>query len=265
MRGDLSRLIEALRKLDSAVIAFSGGADSTLLLKAVKLAGIRALAVTGTSWSTPPWDIEDALSSALEIGVEHRIVNTSELENPLYTKNEKDRCFHCKDGLYAHLREIAEAGGYAHVLDGNTLDDLRDYRPGMAARHRHGVISPLMEAGLKKKDVREISRELGLSTWDKPSSPCLASRMPYGMRISAPELEKISRAESAMRAFGFREFRVRNHGDVARLEIAEHEFRRAVETRARLADAIRAAGFKFVSLDLEGFKSGNLNRLLLDE
>jgi uncharacterized protein len=255
-------LVEALRGLESAVVACSGGADSTLLLKAVKISGIDALAVTSSSESLPPWDREDALRLARLIDVPHRMVEAREIDNPLYAANDGRRCFHCKDSLFGLLRAIAEGEGFRHVIDGSTVDDLRDLRPGLDAAKKHGVRSPLVEAGIGKRDVRELSRELGLPTWDKPSSPCLASRIPYGMRVTEEALRQVASAEAALRDLGFREFRVRHHGHVARLEASDADFALSVKMRDRVCETLKAAGFRFAAIDLEPFRSGNLNRLI---
>ena len=258
---NLERLIEILKDLESVVVACSGGVDSTFLLKAVKLSGVRALAVTSASASHPQWDIETAAGMAAGIGVPHRIIKTRELQNRGYFENTPERCFSCKDELFRELNEIAAKEGFKNVIDGSTADDISDFRPGLKAARAHGIRSPLMEAGLGKNEIRELSRRLGLATWDKPSSPCLASRVPYGTPITEARLGRIALSETALRALGLREFRVRDHGDVARVEVAGEEMEFAFKIKDEIVSALRAH-FKFVCLDLEGFRTGSLNRVL---
>jgi len=256
------KLLGILREMDGAILAYSGGLDSTLLLKALKLSGVRALAVTGLSPTTPERDVADARRMAREIGIEHRTVETSEMENPLFVENSPERCFHCKDELFAKLRAIADAEGLALVLDGTNLDDSRDHRPGMRAASEHGVRSPLLEAGFTKDDIREASRALGLDTWAKPSSACLSSRIPYGTPITLDSLRRIGEAEKVLRDMGFDALRVREHGAVARIEVPEGKMAEALRLRGPIAARLREIGFKFVSLDLEGLSSGSMNRLI---
>jgi uncharacterized protein len=260
--GKLDNLIRILRGLESALLAYSGGLDSTFLLKAVKLSGIRVLAVTGVSETTPHRDLEDAKRMARELGVGHRIVNTGEMEREEFVKNPPERCFHCKDVLFETLRTIAEEEGLASVMDGSNLDDTADHRPGLEAARRHGVRSPLVEAEFTKEEIRRTSRELGLPLWGKPASPCLSSRFPYGVEITAGALKRVSRAEDFLRSEGFAELRVRDHGGVARIEVPAAELERVLTIRDRLVAHFRALGYDFVSLDLEGLRSGSLNRVL---
>jgi len=262
MRPELKKLIEILEGLESAVLAYSGGVDSTLLLKGIKLAGIKALAVTGTSESMPREDLKDAVKMVKEIGVPHLIIKTRELENRNYAANPPDRCFHCKDELFSLIRDIAVKEHYKNILDGSTIDDFKDWRPGLAAGKAHGVRSPLAEAGLGKKDVRELSKELGLATWDKPSSPCLSSRVPYGMPVTEEKLRRIAEAESFLKDLGLKEFRVRDHEEVARIEARAEDQGKILKYKKEIAGRLRGLGYKFVCLDLEGFRSGSLNRLL---
>ena len=257
----LDRLIEILKGLESAVVACSGGVDSTFLLKAVKLSGIQALAVTSASPSHPERDLQTAIRVAASIGVPHRLINTRELENPGYSGNPPERCYYCKSELFSVLTEIARKEGFNCVTDGSTADDLLDFRPGMRAAALYGVKSPLLDAGLGKEEIRLLSRRLGLDTWDKPSSPCLASRVPYGTPITEAGLKKIALSEDALRGLGLREFRVRDHGDVARVEVSGPEFELALAARKEIVAALKEY-FRFVCLDLEGFKSGSLNRAI---
>jgi uncharacterized protein len=258
----LDNLIRILQGLESALLAYSGGLDSTFLLKTIKLSGIRALAVTGVSETTPPRDLEDAKRMAGGLGVEHRIVNTGEMEREEFVKNPPDRCFHCKDVLLGKLLSIAEEEGLAFVVDGSTVDDTADHRPGLDAAKKHGVRSPLMEAEFTKEEIRRSSRELGLPLWDKPASPCLSSRFPYGVEITREALKRVRLAEDFLHSQGFAELRVRDHGGVARIEVPTGELEKVLEIRDRLVEHFRSLGYHFVSLDLEGLKSGSLNRVL---
>lgn len=258
----LQRLVEMLRAMESAVLAYSGGLDSTFLLMALKLSGIRALAVTGLSPTTPAPDLEDARRMALAIGIEHRVVNTGEMENPGFVENSPERCYHCKDVLFGTLRAIAEEEGLAFVLDGTNLDDASDHRPGMRAAREHAVRSPLFEAGFSKDEIREASRELGLETWSKPASACLSSRIPYGTPITPGALSMVREAEGALREMGFAALRVRAHGPVARIEVPENIMTEVLEKKDAIVKRLRAVGFKFVGLDLEGLRSGSMNRLV---
>lgn len=258
----LRRLVEILRGMGSALLAYSGGLDSTFLLKAMKLSGIRAIAVTGVSETTPPRDLEDARRMAAEIGVEHRLVRTRETEDGNFMKNPPDRCYYCKEILFSLLGSMAREEGLAFVLDGSNLDDLSDYRPGMRAAREHGVRSPLVEAGYSKSEIRVASKSLCLDTWDKPSSPCLSSRFPCGDEITPEALARVAGAEEFLRSLGFEELRVREHRGLARIEVPAREQQRLFEMRVRVVDGLKALGYAFVSLDLEGFRSGGMNRLI---
>jgi len=258
----LQSLVEMLKGMDGAVLAYSGGVDSTFLLKALELVGIRAIAVTSKSPTVPAQDLEDAERFARALGIEHRVIETSEMEDENFTSNSPDRCFHCKDELFGRLRAIADKVGMPFVLDGSTLDDASDHRPGMRAAKEHGVRSPLLDAGFTKDDIREASRELGLETWEKPSSACLSSRIPYGTPITVESLKRIEESEKALRAMGFKALRVRAHGPVARIEVPHEQMPEALKLKDAIAEKLKEAGFKFVALDLEGLKSGSMNRLI---
>ncbi len=257
----LNRLIAILKSVGSAVIAYSGGVDSTFLLKAATLSGLRVLAVTGHSPTSPEQDLLDAEKAAMEMGVKHMFVETYEMQNDDFRKNPPDRCFYCKSELFSRLSDIASSEGYAHLLDGSNLDDVDDWRPGRKAALASGVRSPLMEAELRKDDIRQLSRALGLSTWNKPSSPCLSSRFPYGEAISMDALRKVEAAEKFLKSRGFSELRVRHHGDTARIELREEDISRMLDptTRKAVWDELRSLGYTFVSLDLEGLRSGKMN------
>jgi len=257
----LSLLIDILKEMQSAVIAYSGGVDSTFLLKASALSGIRTLAVTGVSPAMPEQDLLDAGKAAHLMGISHRVIETSEVDSDDFRKNPPDRCYYCKSELFGRLKGIAESEGYRHVIDGSNLDDLDDWRPGRRAASENNVRSPLTEAGLRKKDIRSLSRELDLPTWDKPSSPCLSSRFPYGEPITVDALRRVESAEKFLRSLGFGELRVRHHGDTARVELREEEIPEMLkpEIRMLVTEKLRALGYHFVTLDLEGFRSGKLN------
>jgi len=257
-------LLAALSSAESAVLAYSGGVDSSFLLRAMKLSGIRFLAVTAFSETMPERDFDHAVAFAKEAGAEHLVLRTEELMNESFVSNPPDRCFYCKEELFRKLREVAAAGNYKHLFDGTNADDLRDYRPGSKAAALYCVRSPLAECGFSKEEIRNMSRELGLSTWDKPSSPCLSSRFPYGRRITLSGLRQIEKAEQFLREFGLQGFRVRNHGDIARIEVQEKDLHIFLnpQNRKKITEALKALGFSFVALDLEGYISGSMNRTL---
>ena len=259
-----SGLLSSLCSAESAVLAYSGGVDSSFLLKAMKLSGMRFLAVTAFSGTMPEKDFQDAVSFAKETGVDHLVIHTDELSNESFVSNPHDRCFYCKEELFRKLREIAAERGYSHVFDGTNTDDLDDYRPGLKAAALYGVRSPLAESGFSKEDIRRMSRELGLSAWDRPSSPCLSSRFPYGRRITLSGLRQVEKAEEFLRGLGLQELRVRNHGEIARIEVAEKDMQVLLEpdNRIKITEALKALGFSFVALDLEGYTSGSMNRAL---
>jgi uncharacterized protein len=261
----LARLKNVLEQCERVVVAFSGGVDSTLVLRAAHDAlGDRVLAVTGRSPSVPSWEIEEAIELARGIGAAHRILETEELARPEYVRNDSDRCYYCKTELFERLERLAREENYQWVVDGTNLDDLGDHRPGMRARKEHRVRSPLVEAEMTKANVRECSRIYGLPTAEKPAFACLASRFPYGTPVTREGLMRVEAAEKAVRDLGFRQFRVRHHGDVARLELEPGDLTRALdsEIRGRIIRGLREAGYRYVALDLEGYRSGSLNEVL---
>jgi len=264
-RRKYDRLAGILGRMKGALIAYSGGVDSTLLLKAALDVPVKPLlAVIATSETYPGREIAAARALARSLGVRPRVIKTRELENPDFAANSPERCYHCKKELFGTLAAMARTEGLPFVLDGANRDDQLDYRPGSRAGRELSVRSPLQEAGLTKAEIREISRRLGLSTWDKPSMACLASRFPYGTRIEPKGLRQVGAAEDLLRRLGFGQLRVRHHGSVARIEIAPGEFPRAVSAEAagRIVSGLKRLGYRYVTLDLEGYRTGSMNEAL---
>jgi uncharacterized protein len=257
----MQQLAALLRALRSVVIGYSGGVDSVFLaVTAVDVLGAeRVLAVTGVSAAYPASHHDIALRCARDFGVPHTEIATDELADPNYTSNPSNRCYYCKTELWSRLVQLAEERGYAAVLDGANADDASDHRPGLLAAREHAVRSPLLEVGLTKAEIRTLSRARGLPTWDQPASPCLSSRIPYGLAVTPQRLRAIEAAEMALLALGFPGTRVRHHGDVARLELAPSDLERAYELRDRITGAMRSAGFERSVLDVEGYRRGALN------
>jgi uncharacterized protein len=258
-------LFACLRKLGRVIVAYSGGTDSAYLAWAAhKVLGDDAVAVTADSASIPTSHKRDAEAFARECGFRHEYIETHEFENPDYVKNDKNRCFHCKDELFTRLESFAAQRGDAPIIYGVNKDDLGDYRPGQRAAKLHGVQAPLVEAGLTKAEIRELSQRAGLSTWDRPAAACLSSRVPYGTPVTPQTIRTIEEGEEAIRALGFRQFRVRFHGELARIEIAKEELPRALtpETAQAFSAIFKQLGFLYVTLDLEGYRQGSLNAAL---
>jgi len=260
------RLLELIAGLESCAVAFSAGIDSTVVAKAAHLAlGERAVAVTGASASLAEGELQEAQDIARQIGIRHVVVATGEFANDDYLKNAPDRCYHCKTELYTHLDRLADELGVAAVLNGANVDDQGDYRPGMRAAQEHRVRSPLLECDINKAEVRLLAADWGLPTWDKPASPCLSSRIAYGESVTPERVSMVDRAERFLRQQGLRELRVRYHkGDMARLEVPPEAFSKLCDpqTRKELIEHLKSLGFKYVTLDLEGFRSGSMNEVL---
>ncbi|HHP7246103.1 MAG TPA: ATP-dependent sacrificial sulfur transferase LarE [Elainellaceae cyanobacterium] len=261
----LNQLRNLFAEMDRALIAYSGGVDSTLVAKiAYDVLGDRALAVTAESPSLLPDDLEDARIQAATIGISHEIVRTHEMDNPNYTSNPVNRCYFCKSELHDTLKPLALKRGYPYVIDGVNADDLSDYRPGIQAAKERGGRSPLAEVGVTKLEVRQLSKELGLLWWDKPAQPCLSSRFPYGEEITVGKLQRVGQAERHLRSLGITNLRVRSEGDTARIEVPPEQIKEFVLTAnlPALVEQLQTYGFLYVTLDLEGYQSGKLNRAI---
>ena len=261
----LKQLKNLFQDMDRALIAYSGGVDSTLVAKiAYDVLGDRALAITAVSPSLLPEELIDAQTQAAQIGIEHELVETHEMDNPDYTSNPVNRCYFCKSELHDTLKPLALERGYPYVVDGVNADDLQDYRPGIQAAKERGARSPLAEVGVSKAEVREISRSLGLAWWDKPAQPCLSSRFPYGEAITVTKLQRVGRAEIYLRQLGYDNLRVRSQEDTAKIELPAAEITQFVQEvdLPALVKTFQELGFVYVTLDLEGYRSGKLNQVL---
>ena len=258
-------LFAALRRMERVIVAFSGGTDSAYLAWAAHhVLGPNTLAVTADSASIPESHKRDAEAFVCRFGIPHKYIETREFDNPDYARNDPDRCFHCKDELFTRLEELARERGYQHIIYGVNTDDLGDYRPGQGAAKQHQVAAPLADVGLTKAEIRELSRLADLPTWDRPASACLSSRIPYGTPVTIQTVKTVEAGEEEIKALGFRQFRVRFHGDVVRIEIAREEMEKALtmQMAQQFTAIFKALGFRYVTIDLEGYRQGSLNEVL---
>lgn len=263
LEARFQRLQDILRDMGEVVVGYSGGVDSTLVMKvAHDVLGDRAIAVTGDSEAFPAGEVDAALTVAEEMGVEVVRTRTHELANPHFRVNNPDRCYHCKTELFTRLREVSEERGIRWIADGSHADDVGDHRPGMLAGEEKGVRSPLREAGIGKAEIRELAAYLGLSNWDKPSFACLSSRFPYGTEITPALLDRLDQCEKFLRQAGFRQFRVRHHDTVCRIEVEPGDIPRLVEMREEVNARFKQLGYTYITLDLEGYRSGKMNDTL---
>ena len=256
----LERLKSIISGCESAVIAFSGGVDSSLVCAVAReVLGDRAVAVTAVSPTYPPGEIEMAKEVAKRVDIKHLIIETNELDDPKFVSNPVDRCYFCKSELLGKLDEIRKKLGFKKILDGTNYDDLSDFRPGSRALGEFEVVTPLALAGLGKEEVRQLAADYGLPNADKPANPCLASRIPFGSMITSEKLKRIAGAESFLRSLGFKVVRVRDHGDLARVEVGKFELERAFNLGGEIVENLKRLGYRFVTIDLEGYRSGSLN------
>lgn len=259
----LTTVIDRLAQLGSIMVAFSGGVDSALVLRAALAAAPgKVLAATGLSASYAEEEIAEAKSVAAQLGAPHLMVETMELTDPRYADNTHQRCFFCKTELYGKMQSKAAELGYDAIVDGTNADDLGDFRPGLRAANQLGVLSPLAEAGMSKSDIRAAAKAWGVPIWNKPAAACLSSRFQYGDPITVEKLRQVATAESGLRALGLKGFRVRHHDETARLEVPPDQFPIVLEQRSEIVEAVRRAGYRYVTLDLEGFRSGSMNEVL---
>src|SRR2546425_8200514 len=266
MEEKQQQLFSLLRDMGRVIVAYSGGTDSAYLAWAANRAlGERSVAITADSASIPESHKRDAIDFARQFGIRHEMIPTHEFENPDYLKNDANRCFHCKDELFERLEEVGRERGIEHIVYGVNMDDLGDYRPGQNAAKLHQVKAPLVDAKLSKAEIRELSRMAGLPTWDRPAAACLSSRIPYGTPVTIENIKKVENGEEELKALGFRQFRVRFHGEIARIEIARDELEKALslEMATKFTNIFKRLGFQYVTLDLEGYRQGSLNEVLM--
>lgn len=263
MENKLGHLQSILKGLSSCIIAYSGGVDSAFLLKvAFDTLGSNCLAVTAVSPSLAKSELSEAQKLASQIGAKHLLIQTQEILNPGYIANQGNRCYFCKSELYSKLSDLAKKEGFSFVADGFNKDDLSDYRPGMIAADEFNIVHPLLQADLTKAEIRELSKQFGLPVWDKPAAPCLSSRIPHGQVVTLQKLSQIEQAEAYLKSFGIRELRVRHHEGIARIEVPKKDFPILLNNSDSISSYFKQLGFKFVSLDLQGFRSGSLNEVL---
>ena len=265
IHGKQEQLFSILLSMDRVLVAYSGGTDSAYLAWAAnRVLGADALAITADSASIPESHKRDAEAFVKRYGIRHQYIETNEFDNPDYVRNDANRCFHCKDELFSQLTEIASALGFENITYGVNVDDTKDFRPGHRAAKEHGVRAPLLEAGLTKADIRELSRREGLPTWNRPAAACLSSRIPYGTTVTKEKVKLVEKGEEALKSLGFEIYRVRYHGELVRIEIGPGELARAldVEMARKMTEVFKSLGFQYVTLDLEGYRLGSLNEAL---